>query len=259
MRMPVLFVGHGNPMNALEYNEITRSWREIANRLARPKAILAISAHWYGRSTRVQSAEKPRQIYDFYGFPEALFKLKYEPKGDYRLTEAVQRLLPDKVLIDDDWGIDHGTWSVLSHMYPDADIPVVQFAIDMALPEKDLFAIGKALAPLRDESILIFGSGNIVHNLRLVDWQKGDGTPEAKAFDDWVLTKIMAKDFHSLADYRSHPNGRYAVPTSDHYLPLLYCLGAVEQKDDISVFNRVLTMGSISMTSYLFGSSGSNR
>jgi 4,5-DOPA dioxygenase extradiol len=252
MRMPVLFVGHGNPMNALEDNEITRSWREIAQRLPRPNAILAISAHWYGRNTRVQSAEKPRQIYDFYGFPEALNNLTYEPKGHRALTEAVQRLLSVDVLIDNDWGIDHGTWSVLSHMYPDADIPVVQFAINMALPEKELLAIGKALATLRDEGILIFGSGNIVHNLRQVDWQKDDGTPEAKAFDDWVLDKIRQKDFLALADYRTHPHARYAVPTSDHYIPLLYCLGAVEEKDNISVFNRALTMGSISMTSYLF-------
>jgi len=250
--MPVIFLGHGSPLIAIEQNDITKTWEQVGRNIPKPKAILAISAHWFGNSNRVQSAEKPNQIFDMYGFPKALYEVRYEPKGDKTLSERVQTLLKDDIEIDDSWGIDHGTWSVLVHMFPHADIPVVQLAINMGAPRTTLLDIGRKLKPLRDEGCLVLGSGNIVHNLRRVEWNRTDGTEAANRFDDWVEERIRARDFTALADYQSHPDGSYAVPTTDHYIPLLYVLGMVDSEDRIDVVNRVRQMGSLSMTGYVF-------
>lgn len=240
-------------MNAIDDNDLTRMWKTIANALPKPEAILSISAHWYGRNNRIQSARAPRQIYDMYGFPEPLYDVTYEPQGDPRLTQAVLDLLSDDVSVDDEWGIDHGTWSVLCHMYPDASIPVVQLSINMALTGMEILHIGKRLAPLREQGILILGSGNIVHNLRQIVWDMEGGVAEAEAFDRWIYERVMERDVNALADIESNPLSRFAVPTSDHFLPLLYCLGAMSENDKIDVFNRQCMLGSLSMTSYRFG------
>lgn len=251
MRMPVMFMGHGSPMNAIETNTFTETWRKLGEQIARPRAILAISAHWYGHSERVQQEAKPRQVYDMYGFPEELYQCRYEPNGDHELSERVLELV-DNIVVDNSWGIDHGTWGVLVHMFPDASIPVVQLAINMDMPLEKAVAIGKALAPLRDEGYLILGSGNIVHNLRRVEWNRQGGTETAERFDGWVKSSILNREFAPLAAYADHPDGRYAVPTTDHYLPLLYTLGAVAADDTIEVVNEACMMGSLSMTSYVF-------
>ncbi len=250
--MPLMFVGHGSPMVALEDSAITRKWKELGEQLTKPKAILAISAHWYGDQTDVQSADKPKQIYDMYGFPEELYKVKYRPSGSLELTEAVQSILGSDVKLDDSWGIDHGTWSVLKHMYPEADIPVVQLRILMRAHGQELLQLGERLKSLRSQGYLIIGSGNIVHNLRRVEWDLEGGTADADAFDAWVHDKILGRDHAALANYQDHPLARYAVPTPDHYNPLLYILGARDASDNVEVFNHVRQMGSISMTSYLF-------
>lgn len=253
-QMPLIFVGHGSPMVALEDSQITRTWKAIAERIPRPKAILSISAHWYGDKSRIQTAAQPKQIYDMYGFPPELYRLKYEAAGDPELSASVRTLLGDELSVDDSWGIDHGTWSVLTHMYPKADVPVVQLSILMREPGETLLEIGRKLKPLREQGCLILGSGNIVHNLRQVEWDRSGGTEAADAFDDWVTQRILLQDQEALANYLSHPLAKYAAPTPDHFIPLLYILGARDKADKVELFNQIRQMGSLSMTSYLFES-----
>ncbi|MCX5775100.1 MAG: 4,5-DOPA dioxygenase extradiol [Firmicutes bacterium] len=224
VKMPVCFVGHGSPMNAIEENEFTEGWKQVANAIPTPKAILMISAHWFTRGTYTTDVKKPKMIYDMYGFPSELYQVQYPCPGAPELAKKLLDLFGDKITIDNHWGLDHGAWSVLVHMYPKHDIPVVQLSIDGTLSMKDYYELGRQLRSMRDEGILIIGSGNVVHNLRQVDW-----------------------------DYQKNPAGAYAVPTPDHYAPLLYILGAASEDDRIQVFNEKRTMGSLSMTSYLIG------
>lgn len=259
MRMPVMFMGHGSPMNAIEQNPFTETWTRLGQTLPRPNAILAVSAHWYGDDERIQSVAKPRQIYDMYGFPDALYALRYEPSGLVTLTQRVRDCLEGEVSTDDSWGIDHGTWSVLAHMYPDADLPVVQLSVNMAAEPEHLLGIGRRLAPLRDEGILLLGSGNIVHNLRRIEWNRAGGTDAAVRFDAWIKERITVGDKAAVARYADHPDAAYAVPTSDHFIPLLYVLGAAGDSDSVTVENEACLMGSLSMTSYVFGASRAER
>lgn len=252
VRMPVLFVGHGNPMNAIEDNELTRKMKEVGRSLPRPKGILCISAHWYTREYLTQSEPKPRQIYDMYGFPQELYQLWYEVNGSSELTSRVLDLLGDNISINDEWGIDHGTWSVLVHMFPDASIPVVQLSVNALATPEELVEVGKALRPLSEEGWLILGSGNILHNLRRIEWNREGGTPEGIDFDNWVRDCILEKKQDELIDYLSHPHAKYAVPTPDHFYPLYYVIGAADPESTVEVFNEVQLMGSLSMTSYLF-------
>lgn len=255
-RMPVIFSGHGSPMIAIEDNNITREMNRIGNtvseRFGRPKAILSISAHWYTHGTLVQSAKKPTQIYDMYGFPKELYDVKYPVSGDQTLTKEVQRLLKDQVEINDDWGIDHGTWTVLVHMFPKHDIPVVQLSVNGDLPADKHYEIGKKLTALREEGYLIFASGNVVHNLGRVEWDNPHGTNMADAFDEWVKEKILTDKAEDIIHYENGPYASYAVPTPDHYLPLLYALGAADDDTPV-VFNNVRNLGSMAMTGYAFG------
>ena len=253
MKMPVIFVGHGSPMNAIEDNEFTKEWERIGQKLPKPKAILAISAHWYTDGTKTSDIEVPNQIYDMYGFPKALYELKYPVKGSKELADEVMRLVGSDVTIDNKWGIDHGTWSVLCRMFPEADIPVVQLSVDYRAPAKMHYQIGKALKSLREEGILILASGNIVHNLGLVNWNMEGGYPEAQAFDDYIKTNILNRNFEVAINY--HETELYtdrAFSSPDHYFPLLYALGAVSDDDEIEVFNDKCLMGTMSMTGYLF-------
>jgi 4,5-DOPA dioxygenase extradiol len=252
-RMPVLFAGHGSPMNAIENNVFTRGWRDIAAKLPRPRAILAISAHWVTEGVHTSNSAQPRTVYDMYGFPRPLYEVKYPAPGSPELAERLLQLLPGAA-IDNTWGIDHGTWSVLVHMFPGADIPVVQLGLSERLDAAAHLKLGRALAPLRDEGVLIFGSGNVVHNLRLVDWDNEGGEPWADEFDAYIKQRVEARDFEAVADHRrAGASAAKAFPTPEHFWPLLYALGASDEADRLTVFNDARTLGSLSMTSYLFG------
>ena len=240
-------------MNAIEDSTITRQWKMLGKYIPRPKAILSISAHWYADGTYVQNLEQPRQIYDMYGFPVQLYEIKYPVAGNVLLSKRVQELLGTEVSVNNSWGIDHGTWSVLVHLYPEHDIPVVQLSVESSLTPQEQFAIGQELQLLRSEGILILGSGNIVHNLGMVDWDNSGGFPWADYFDKWVQESIVEKDVKQLFQYKKQQYGGYAVPTPDHLVPLFYCLGAVEATQyDLRIINDVRVLGSMSMTSYLF-------
>lgn len=255
-RMPVVFSGHGSPMVAIEDNEITHGMnkvgQDIISAFGKPKAILAVSGHWFANGTYVQSAENPRQIYDMYGFPKELYEVKYPVKGDAELTAAVQKCLGDAVTVNDSWGIDHGTWTVLVHMFPDADIPVVQLSVNRNLSAKKSFELGEKLKGLRGQGYLIFGSGNVVHNLRMVEWDNEGGTEATERFNDYITEAVLNGDSGKVIHYEKHPDAAYAVPTPDHYIPLAYCMGAADG-DQAEVFNKVCNLGSMAMTGYTWG------
>lgn len=254
--MPAVFVGHGSPMNTLERNEHTEAWRAFGRALPRPKAIVAVSAHWYVPETAVTAMAHPRTIHDFGGFPPALHAFEYPAPGEPALAARVQSLLtPLPVRLDQGWGLDHGTWSVLAHVFPSADIPVVQLAIDRTQPAAFHFDLGARLAPLRDEGVLILGSGNVVHNLGLIRWGgNADPFPWASQFNDAVLAALDQRDDAPLLDpgHLGEP-ARLSVPTPEHYLPLLHVLGARRPQDRLDVITDGIALGSISMLSFAFG------
>jgi 4,5-DOPA dioxygenase extradiol len=252
--MPAAFIGHGNPMNALERNQYTQAWRAFGRATPRPRAILVISAHWYTNATAVTGMLKPRTIHDFFGFPEELFAVDYPAPGLPEMAEQVADVVkPTWVGCDvDSWGIDHGTWSVLLHAFPDASIPVVQLSLNAFKGLDDHLELGRRLAPLRDDGVLIIGSGNIVHNLGAVDFGRPhDGYDWAKRFDD-SAREILLRSPTDIAAIDSHPDFDKAVPTPDHYLPMLYIAGlAGDQPLDLLVDGHVA--GSISMAAYTLG------
>ncbi len=255
-KMPAIFAGHGSPMVALAHDSITEEFYSLGNRIldsfGKPKAILCISAHWYTRGTYIQKEAHPRQIYDMYGFPDALYEIKYPVSGFEPLSDRVLSLAGKKCSVNNDWGIDHGTWTVLVHMFPKADIPVVQLSVNGQLDSRESYEIGKELAPLREEGFLLLGSGNIVHNLRLVDFDNPAGTPEADAFDAFITDNVKNRNDEAIRDFRKNRYADYAVPTPDHFLPLPYVLGAAVDETPY-VFNNVRNLSSLSMTGYAFG------
>ncbi len=250
---PVLFVGHGSPMNAIEENPFTQKWEELGRELPRPDVILCVSAHWYTDGSRTTDSEAPRMIYDMYGFPEALYRVVYGAPGSPHFARLTADLVSSEVKIDNNWGFDHGAWSVLHRMFPDADIPVFQLSVDRRADAQTWFQIGQDLRPLRKEGVLILGSGNVVHNLARINWEMAGGYPWAEEFDSYIKENILAGDFDNVVHYeRAGEFSRLAFYTPDHYAPLLYALGAVEEGDSVSVFNDACMMGSMSMTGYLF-------
>ncbi|SHO43407.1 4,5-DOPA-extradiol-dioxygenase [Anaerocolumna xylanovorans] len=251
-RMPVLFAGHGSPMNAIEDNRFTRGWEEAARIIPRPKAILSVSAHWFAPQTGVFTEQKPRQIYDMYGFPRKLYELKYEPEGSPEHAMEVLSLLKEEAVSDNRWGMDHGTWSVLCKMYPMADIPVFQLSIDSSKDALYHYELGKKLAPLREEGVLILGSGNVVHHLGRVNWEmEEEGYPFAKEFDSYIKECLLKKDIDGIINYRRSKASLEAFPTPEHFYPLLYALGAAGEDYEAEIFNEAYVLGALSMTSYL--------
>lgn len=254
--MPSVFIGHGSPMNTIESNRFTEAWQQLGQSLPKPRAILAISAHWYINAIAVTSMKAPRTIHDFSGFPDELFAFQYNAPGDPDLAQRVSELLAPRSVFSDDsqWGLDHGTWSVLAHLYPDANIPVVQLSINASLPMSDHMNIGRQLSPLCDEGVLILGSGNVVHNLSRINWGAGEtGHEWANRFDEHVA-HVMETSPSSLHELARHPDWNAAVPTPEHFLPLAYITGiALERDVPISKFNDARTLGSLSMTSYIVG------
>jgi len=252
MTTRALFVGHGTPMNAIEDNDVTRTWRALGAERT-PRAILAVSAHWYTRGTGVTAMSRPRTIHDFWGFPPELSQVQYDAPGDPEVAELVRDVAkPTLVEPDHEWGLDHGTWSVLRHMYPAADIPVVQLSIDATRPLSDHLDLGTRLARLATEhDVLIVGSGNVVHNLSQVNWHAGDtGFTWADDFDA-TARDLMLDDPSRIAALTDHAAYDAAVPTPDHFLPLAYVAGVAAALDgDVDVFNDHRTMGSLSMTGF---------
>ena len=254
-RMPVVFFGHGSPMNALDSNRYTDAWRDIGRTVPRPTAILCISAHWTTRGTAVTAMASPRTIHDFGGFPEQLFAVRYAAPGQPALARRVRELLaPQAVALDEAWGLDHGTWSVMRHLFPDADVPVVQLSIDATQPPEFHYDLGRRLAPLRDAGVLVAGSGNIVHNLRLFTWDPASPPFDwASRFDAECRRRLDAGDHGPLVAYAGlGADARMAVPTPDHYLPLLYVAGA-GGGDAVSYPVVGFDGGSMSMRSVLIG------
>jgi len=250
--MPVLFVGHGSPMNAIEDNTWSRAFRALGDALPEPRAILAISAHWFVTGTWLTANQRPTTIHDFGGFPMELYEIRYPANGDLELAKRVCLLLADwRAGLSEDWGLDHGTWSVLRHLRPAADVPVVQLSLDARLPPAGHLAIGRALAPLRREGVLLMGSGNVVHNLAdaFGRMRRGDAsTPEwASRFDADAARAIEQRDHEFLATAPASDVGRRAHPTLDHYLPLLYAAGASDETDSVEYPVLGFDMGSLSM------------
>lgn len=258
-RMPVLFVGHGSPDNALGGNAYSAGWEKAAAAMPRPAAILCMSAHWYADGVRFCSSKYPRQIFDMYGFPPELYNIEYRPDGDPKLAVKAMELAGKGAALDDGWGLDHGAWAVLCRMYPEADIPVVQVSVDKAADAKACFDLGARLAPLRREGVLLMGSGNVVHDLGRVDWGMDGGYDWASEFDGWVKENTLAGRGEQItAGYRGAPHCKKAVPTPEHFLPFAFALGAASAgavagaAAGVTAFNEGCTLGSISMTSYIF-------
>jgi 4,5-DOPA dioxygenase extradiol len=255
--MPALFLGHGNPMNALSNNAYTKGWSAIGTAVPRPSAVLAVSAHWYGPAVSVTAMAAPRTIYDFGGFPPELYRVQYPAPGDPALARRVKSLLaPLPVGLDAQWGLDHGTWSVLVHLFPRADLPVVQLSIDSTQAAAFHYEIGKRLAPLRDERILVVGSGNLVHNLHAYAWGRRRVEPFdwALRFEEDVRQRLLAGDDGPLVDYEAlGPDSRLSIPTPDHYLPLLYVIGLRGKNEPVTFPVEGIDGGSVSMLAIQIG------
>jgi 4,5-DOPA dioxygenase extradiol len=254
-KMPILFIGHGSPMNAIEENEFVVGFRDLSKTLPKPNAILCISAHWFTHGTKVTAMEKPKTIHDFGGFPQALFEVEYPAEGSQKLAKETKGLLnPIAVELDQKWGLDHGAWSVIKHLYPEANIPVIQLSIDYTKDTQYHYDLAKKLYSLRSKGILIIGSGNIIHNLGLVDFRNFDKDNYGY---DWAIeartsinSYLLDGNFQPLIDFeKQNKSFQLAIPTPEHYLPLIYTLGLKDKKDNLSLFNDKLLAGSLSMTS----------
>ena len=253
-KMPVLFLGHGSPMNAIEENEFVSEFRKLGKELGQPNAILCISAHWETKGTFVTAMQNPPTIHDFGGFPQALFDVQYPAKGSPELAQETKSIITKtEVGLDDKWGLDHGAWSVIKHLYPNADIPVIQMSIDYSQPAKYHYELAKEISNLRQKGVLIVGSGNVVHNLRMVAWKRLN---EQYAYDwateanEKMKNHILSGDHQKLIDFKSQGKAFHiAIPTPEHYLPLLYTLALKEENEKITLFNDKVVGGSLSMTS----------
>lgn len=258
-KMPVLFIGHGSPMNAIEDNEFSKRWQKMGKEIPTPKAVVVVSAHWLTKGTQVTAMPNPKTIHDFGGFPQALFDVQYPAPGSPELATEIQKLITNPAVeLDHDWGLDHGTWSVVKHMYPDADIPVLQLSIDYYKPATYHYELAKQLLSLRKKGVLIIGSGNMVHNLRMVAWDKLNepeyGFDWALEMNDIFKNKILNGFHKELIQYEKlHKAATLAIPTPDHYYPLLYILALQTSNDKVEFFNDKAVGGSLTMTSVKIG------
>ncbi|MBA3899030.1 MAG: 4,5-DOPA dioxygenase extradiol [Bacteroidetes bacterium] len=254
-KMPILFLGHGNPMNAITENEFSKGFRNTAANLPKPKAIICISAHWETKGTFITAMDNPRTIHDFGGFPQELFDVQYPAKGSPETASlAKNAILSTTVGLDHSWGLDHGCWSVIKHMYPNADVPVLQMSIDYTKPPQWHYELAKELEKLREKGVLIVGSGNIVHNLGKVQWNATKPVDWVETANEKMKKLILDNNHKPLIDYKSlGKEVQMAVPTPEHYLPLLYILGLKKEKEEINLFNDKTELGGISMTSVRIG------
>lgn len=253
--MPALFVGHGSPMNAIEHNEYSQTWKQIGSNLPKPKAILCVSAHWETKGTKITAMEKPKMIYDFGGFPRELSQVQYPAPGSPEWAMLTKETITSiEAELDHQWGFDHGAWSILVHLFPNADVPVLQLSLDYTQPAIYHYQLAKELFALRKKGVLIIGSGNMVHNLRMVNWQHPEGFDWAISFNEKLKGLIQTGDHHSLANYQSlGTEAALSIPSPDHYLPLLYTLAVKHDNEPISFFNDKTLLGSLSMTSVQIG------
>lgn len=253
-KMPVLFVGHGSPMNGIEDNEFSQRWAQMGRAIQTPTAVLCVSAHWFTRGTMITAMDHPKTIHDFGGFPQALFAVEYPAPGSPQIAkETIALIHKTKVIPDHDWGLDHGTWTIVRHMYPDANIPVLQLSIDYTQNAQYHYELAQELSQLRKKGVLIIGSGNMVHNLRILNWNQPDaGFDWAVEMNETFKKLIKNRDHHSLIHYESLGQAaKLSIPTPEHYLPLLYTLGLQDKSDEVTIFNDKTLMGSISMTSVM--------
>jgi len=251
-KMPLLFIGHGSPMNAIEENEFSKQWKTIAGNIITPKAILCISAHWETKGTFVTAMEKPETIHDFGGFPQALFDVQYPAAGNPELAKEVKSTVKKtEVGLNTDWGLDHGTWSVTKQMYPKADIPILQLSLDYNQTPQYHYELAKEIAFLRNKGVLILGSGNMVHNLGMMDWKSPDKGYDWAIEANTTFKKLITENNHKeLINYSAlGKSAKLSIPTPEHYLPLLYILGLKQENEKIEFFNDKEVMGSIAMTS----------
>ncbi|WP_332813222.1 4,5-DOPA dioxygenase extradiol [Ramlibacter sp.] len=256
-RMPAAFIGHGSPMNTLETNRFTSAWRELGRSLPRPRAILCISAHWFIHGSAVTAMERPRVIHDFFGFPRELFEFDYPAPGSPEVAgEIADVVQPAFVGLDEDsWGLDHGTWSVLAHLFPDASVPVLQLSIHSGESPQYHFDLGARLAPLRERGVFVLGSGNVVHNLRRIDWGLQDRAWDWGERFDAEVRRIMTSDPRQLLAVHAHPDYALSVPSPEHFIPLLYLAGMAHATGErVTAFAEGGTKGGITMTSYALGS-----
>ncbi|MDD3265602.1 MAG: 4,5-DOPA dioxygenase extradiol [Burkholderiales bacterium] len=254
LKMPALFIGHGSPMNAIENNEITREWQKLGELLPTPRAILVISAHWYITDTALTYQDNNQTIHDFYGFPEELATYSYPSISSKSIAAEIKDILGSGIdLLSDKWGLDHGAWSVLTHIYSKPTMPILQLSINIQKTPQWHFELGQKLAKLREQGIMLIASGNIVHNLSLLSWHKPNlGNDWAIEFDNKVIELIQARNFEPLINYQQlTASALMAVPTPEHYLPLLYILGASSISDKLTIFNQKYNYGSLSMTSII--------
>ncbi len=257
--MPVLFMGHGSPMNGIEDNEFSRYWSKLAKEIPQPEAILCVSAHWLTKGTHVTAMDFPKTIHDFGGFPRKLFEVEYPAPGHPGIaTETAKLIQTTDVGLDHDWGLDHGTWTVVRHMYPQANIPVFQLSIDYHKPAEYHYNLAKELAALRKRRVLIIGSGNMVHNLRMIDWKNMNtdnyGYDWARDLNEIFKSKISSRDHHALLRYNELSSAaKLAIPSPDHYYPLIYTLGLQNEREDVEFFNDKCVAGSLTMTSVRIG------
>lgn len=251
--MPVLFIGHGSPLNIIEDNSYTRSLVDLANQLPIPKAIVVISAHWQTDKTHISSSPTPQTIYDFYGFPDELYQIKYNCPGSPEIAAFVQQITQEEIRCEPNQGIDHAGWAVLNHMYPHANIPTLEISLDVNKSALEHYRLGKKLAPLREEGVLVIGSGNIVHNLSRINFSSlyGEVYPWAAEYDGQVAKALITQNHSSLIDYQKFPYANIAVPTNEHYLPMLYTIALQKETDKLRFTCTDIQNGSISMRSFI--------
>lgn len=252
-KMPILFLGHGSPMNAISSNLFTESWRQLGESLPKPQAILSISAHWETEGTFVTAMQAPQTIHDFYNFPQALYDMTYPAPGDPQLAQQIHTL-HQHIELDHEWGLDHGTWAVICHLYPKANIPTLQLSLDRSLSPQAHYDLAELLSTLRRRGVLILASGNVVHNLRLLDFQNAQGGFDwAEEARESMSQMIRQEDFQKLIHFKDQGHAFHlSIPTAEHYLPLLYILGLKDKTDELLLFNNQSVMGSLAMTSLLY-------